>query len=196
VILNLVLDARARLGDAGRLEIRSAHHDTAEGGTAAITVGDSPRDPRRPSDVSENAHFGVATVRLIARDAGGDVDVERRGDGGCAVCISLPARGEPGVVGWANVFVCPPSVGTAFGLCPPYGAGRSTTSTRSSASLAPSVRPSALRAHDQLRDQQLDRALQRSRACRRRPPDGSWKRSSTRTVGALEPPPSWRRDAM
>jgi hypothetical protein len=92
VILNLVLDARARLGDAGRLEIRSAHHDTAEGGTAAITVDDSPRDPRRPSDVSENAHFGVATVRLIARDAGGDVDVERRGDGGCAVCISLPAR--------------------------------------------------------------------------------------------------------
>jgi len=31
-------------------------------------------------------------VRLIARDAGGDAELHRRGDGGCEVRISLPAR--------------------------------------------------------------------------------------------------------
>jgi signal transduction histidine kinase len=93
VILNLVLDARARLGDAGRLEIRSAH--VAAGRdveSVTITVDDRPREPHRRADTPENAQFGLATVRLIARDAGGEVELAKRSDGGCEVRIALPAR--------------------------------------------------------------------------------------------------------
>ena len=92
VILNLVLDARARLGDAGRLEIRSAHGAGSEGENVTITVDDRPRESQRRSDTPENAQFGLATVRLIARDAGGEVELAKRSDGGCEVRIALPAR--------------------------------------------------------------------------------------------------------
>ena len=92
VILNLVLDARARLGDAGRLEIRSAHGAGSEGESVTITVDDRPREPHRRPEMSENAQFGLATVRLIARDAGGEVELSNRSDGGCEVRIALPAR--------------------------------------------------------------------------------------------------------
>ena len=91
VILNLVLDARVRLGDAGRLTIESAY-EGASGEFATITVSDRPRDPRGLPAAPESAQFGLATVRLIARDAGGDVTLEHGNDGSCTVRIQLPAR--------------------------------------------------------------------------------------------------------
>ena len=93
VILNLVLDARARLGDAGRLEIASARDGAdRDDEMATIAVDARPREPRSLPDTPESAQFGVATVRLIARDAGGEVELERRSDGCTAVRIRLPAR--------------------------------------------------------------------------------------------------------
>jgi signal transduction histidine kinase len=91
VILNLVLDARARLGDAGTLAIRSAHELAGEREIVSILVEDRPRVPHRSSAAPDSARFGLATVRLIARDAGGDVELEPRPDGGCRVRVRLPA---------------------------------------------------------------------------------------------------------
>jgi hypothetical protein len=41
-----VLDARARLGDAGRLEIRSAHEFAGDREVVSIRVDDHPREPK------------------------------------------------------------------------------------------------------------------------------------------------------
>ncbi len=95
VILNLVLDARSRIGDAGRLEIRSAHEIGSDGDVVTITVEDQPRAARRAPAAMDNAQFGLATVRLITRDAAGEVELLRRPDGGCEVRIHLPARSQP-----------------------------------------------------------------------------------------------------
>ena len=61
VILNLVLDARARLGDAGRLEIRSARGAGSEGESVTITVDDRPREPHRRPERSENVKRSRST---------------------------------------------------------------------------------------------------------------------------------------
>jgi signal transduction histidine kinase len=92
VILNLVLDARTRLGDAGRLVIRSARHSGSGVETVAITVQDLPRAASPTRGGGYGGQFGLATVRLIVRDAGGEVEVHTGADVGCAVRIDLGRR--------------------------------------------------------------------------------------------------------
>jgi signal transduction histidine kinase len=88
VVLNLVLDARSRLAGSGRLVIRS------EAGSAevAIAVADSPSEDSSTRAVARGTHFGLTTVGLIARDAGGHVELRHQRDGGCEVKICLPVR--------------------------------------------------------------------------------------------------------
>jgi signal transduction histidine kinase len=90
VILNLVLDARSRLAGSGRLAIRSQPGDAQ----VAITVVDEPREGSSTRAIARGTHFGLTTVGLIARDAGGRVELRHQRDGGCEVKICLPVRPE------------------------------------------------------------------------------------------------------
>ena len=91
MILNLVLDARSRLAGSGRLVIRSAQHAGSEE-TVAIVVADQPREGSPARSTAEGTQFGLATVGLITRDAGGEVELVPGSSGGCEVRIRLPAR--------------------------------------------------------------------------------------------------------
>lgn len=91
MILNLVLDARSRrLEGSGRLVIRSAQGPDGE--TVAITIADRPREGSPARCAYDGTRFGLATVGLITRDAGGDVELLQGPSGGCEVRIRLPAR--------------------------------------------------------------------------------------------------------
>ena len=92
VILNLLLDARARLGDSGHFAIRSMR--VRDGGREAIAifVEDQPREAQRWRAAPGGAQFGLATVRLITRDADGDVELRPHPSGGFSVRLLLPAR--------------------------------------------------------------------------------------------------------
>jgi len=92
MILNLVLDARSRLAGSGRLEIRSAPEVGSDGDTIAITVADQRREGSPARSVAEGTQFGLATVGLITRDAGGQVELLPGPGGGWEVWIRLPAR--------------------------------------------------------------------------------------------------------
>jgi signal transduction histidine kinase len=89
VILNLVLDARSRLAGSGRLAIRSEVLPDAY--AIAVTVSDRPREAA-PARSLGTSTFGLETVRLIARDAGGEADLVPDPGGGSDVRIRLPAR--------------------------------------------------------------------------------------------------------
>lgn len=92
VILNLVLDARSRLAGSGRLAIRSTQEVGSDGETIAITVADQPREDSPTRSAAEGTQFGLATVGLITRDAGGQVELLPGPSGGWEVWIRLPAR--------------------------------------------------------------------------------------------------------
>jgi signal transduction histidine kinase len=92
MILNLVLDARSRLAGSGRLAIRSAQEVGSDGDTIAIVVADQPREGASARSTAESLQFGLATVGLITRDAGGKVELLPGPGGGCEVWIRLPAR--------------------------------------------------------------------------------------------------------
>ena len=88
-ILNLLFDARSRLGETGVLEIRSARTPTAAGEAVTISVEDLPdRSHTAPS----GTQFGLETVRMIARDARGGVSMEPGRAGGVQVRLMLPRR--------------------------------------------------------------------------------------------------------
>jgi len=95
VTLNLVLDARARLGGSGRIAIRSARDADADAEAVAIAVEDLPGTVPH-SRTAVEAQFGLATVRLIACDAAGQIDVRPACAGGSQVSLRLPARQDNG----------------------------------------------------------------------------------------------------
>ena len=92
LILNLVLDVRARVGEYGSVVIRSAREVQADADAVAIAVADLPDIAARGS---EGTQFGLATVRLLLRDAAGGVALQRGAEGGCEVRIRLPAQPRP-----------------------------------------------------------------------------------------------------
>lgn len=89
-ILNLVFDARSRLGDTGSLEIRSTRTPTSVGEAVTISVEDLP--DRIPHGASPGTKFGLETVRMIARDARGGVSMVPGRAGGVQVRLLLPRR--------------------------------------------------------------------------------------------------------
>ncbi len=93
VILNLVLDARTRLAGLGQLTIRSTHALMPAGEVVTVSIEDQPSEARAQRSVN-GIQFGLATVRLITRDAAGEVELRPGRIGGFEVRISLPARPE------------------------------------------------------------------------------------------------------
>jgi len=89
-ILNLVFDARSRLGDAGILEIRSARTPTSLGEAVTISVEDLPE--RIEQGAPHGTQYGLETVRMIARDARGNVSMVPGRAGGVQVRLLLPRR--------------------------------------------------------------------------------------------------------
>jgi hypothetical protein len=90
-ILNLVFDARSRLGGAGgALEIRSARTPTSVGEAVTISVEDLPEQTQ--PGAPPGTLFGVETVRMIARDARGGVSMVPGRVGGVQVRLLLPRR--------------------------------------------------------------------------------------------------------
>jgi signal transduction histidine kinase len=92
MILNLVLDVRSRLKGSGRLAICSARQVGPDGEMVSITVADQPREGSPARSAAEVTQFGLATVGLITRDAGGKVAFLPGPGGGWEVLIRLPAR--------------------------------------------------------------------------------------------------------
>jgi len=88
-ILNLLFDARSRLGDTGTLEIRSARTPTPAGEAVTISVEDLPDRNHAPPPGTQ---FGLETVRMIARDARGGVSMVPGRSGGVQVRLLLPRR--------------------------------------------------------------------------------------------------------
>ena len=89
-ILNLVFDARSRLGDAGALEIRSERTPTSIGEAVTISVEDVP--DQVPANAVIGTRLGLETVRMIARDARGGVTIVPGRAGGVQVRLLLPRR--------------------------------------------------------------------------------------------------------
>lgn len=88
-ILNLLFDARSRLGGSGALEIRSSRTPTSLGEAVTISVEDLPD---RLHEAPSGTQFGVETVRMIARDARGGVSMVPGRAGGVQVRLLLPRR--------------------------------------------------------------------------------------------------------
>jgi hypothetical protein len=92
-ILNLLFDARSRLGENGALEIRSERTPTSLGEAVTISVEDLP--DRAPCE-TPGTTFGIETVRMIARDARGTVSMVPGRAGGVQVRLLLPTRTSSG----------------------------------------------------------------------------------------------------
>jgi two-component system cell cycle sensor histidine kinase/response regulator CckA len=103
IVLNLAVNARDAMPSGGRLDIGTANVERADGAYVALTVSDTgfgmsedtlehvfdPFFTTKP--VGEGTGLGLATVHGIAKQSGGDVEVESAPGRGSRFRILLPA---------------------------------------------------------------------------------------------------------